>query len=57
MGRRVGIAAGAVITIGGAGQLGRFGRLPLVDNQVNGHLALQATNVPMTEIVAQFVNL
>lgn len=29
----------------------------LVDDQVDGHLALQATDVPLTEVVAQFVNL
>jgi hypothetical protein len=53
----VGVTAGAVVTIGGAGELGRFSRLPLVDYQVNGHLTLQATNVPVAEVIAQFVNL
>jgi len=51
MRRRVGITACAIVTIGGAGEFGRFSRFSLVDYQVNGHLTLQATNVPMTEVV------
>lgn len=29
----------------------------LVDHQVDGHLSLQAADVALTEVVAQFVNL
>jgi len=32
-------------------------RISFVDHEINGHFALQATDVTMTEIVAQFVDL
>jgi len=32
-------------------------RIPFVDHESNGHLALQATDVTVTEVVAQFVDL
>lgn len=38
-------------------QFGRFRALPVVDHEVDRHLAFQAADIPMAEIVAQFVNL
>lgn len=41
----------------GVAQVGFAGAVPLVDDQVDGHLALQAADVTVAEIVAQLVNL
>ena len=35
---------------------GRAG-FPLIDNQVDGHFTLQTADVPVTEIIAELVNL
>jgi hypothetical protein len=36
---------------------GRAAAFPLVDHQVDGHLALQAADVPVAEVIAEFVYL
>ena len=38
-------------------RLGNRTPFPLVDDQVDRHLALQAADVPVAEVVAQLVNL
>lgn len=52
---------GAVVAaVRGAPLAVRVGRprwLPLVDHQVDGHLALEAADVPVTEVVTQLVDL
>ena len=35
----------------------RLAALPLVDDEVDRHLSLQTTDVPMTKIIAELVNL
>ena len=47
-------AAAAALAHGGAGRAAAF---PLVDHQVDGHLALQAADVPVAEVIAEFVYL
>lgn len=41
----------------GIAQVGFTGAVPLVDHQVDGHLALQTADVTMAEVVAELVNL
>ena len=48
-------SGGARIVVGVA-QVG-LGAVPLVDHQVDGHFALQAADVAVAEVVAQFVYL
>lgn len=54
-------SGGAVVAAVGGGALAirirRPGRLPLVDDQVYRHLALQAADVAVTEVIAEFVDL
>lgn len=54
-------SGGAVVARVGGGALavrvGRPRRLPLIDHQVYGHLALQAADVAVAEVVAQLVYL
>jgi len=38
-------------------QLGWLRALPIVDHEVDRHLALEAADVPVAEVVAQFVYL
>lgn len=47
----VSVGACAAVPVGGA-ELWRLAALPLVDHQVYRHLALQATDVPVAEIIA-----
>lgn len=54
--RRVGVAAGAA-ALAVRGAVARAAALPLVYHQVDGHLALQAADVPVAEVVAQLVHL
>lgn len=49
------VAAGAALAVGGA--VPGAAAVPLVYHQVDGHLALQAADVPVTEVVAQLVHL
>ena len=46
---------GARVVVGVA-EIG-FGAVPLVDDQIDGHFALQAADVTVAEVVAQLVNL
>lgn len=48
-----GVGRGAGLAVG----VGRPRRLPLVDHQVDGHLALQTADVAVAEVVAQLVYL
>lgn len=41
----------------GVTQVGFAGTVPLVDHQVDGHLALQTADVTVAKVVAQLVNL
>lgn len=51
-------APGASVAVGGGAQnLGRLPRVPLVYHQVDGHLALEAADVPVAEVVAELVHL
>jgi hypothetical protein len=47
---------GARVVVGVA-QVGLAGAVPLVDHQVDGHLALQTADVAVAKVVAQLVNL
>jgi hypothetical protein len=47
---------GARVVVGVA-QVGLAGTVPLVDHQVDGHLALQTADVAVAKVVAQLVNL
>ena len=47
------VRGGARLAVG----VGRTGRLPLVDDQVDGHLALEAADVAVAEVVTQLVYL
>jgi hypothetical protein len=67
----MGLGVGGTHDVGGGGAVvravrrrarlavgvGRPRRLPLVDHQVDGHLALQAADVAVAEVVAQLVYL
>ena len=59
MRRRVCVAAvGVVVRVTRKSlRLGNRTPFPLVDDQVDRHLALQAADVPVAEVVAQLVNL
>lgn len=53
-------SAGSVVAAVGSGArlavgVGRTGRLPLVDHQVYRHLALEAADVAVAEVVTQLV--
>ena len=47
---------GARVVVGVA-QVGFAGSVPLVDPQIDGHLALQTADVTVAKVVAQLVNL
>ena len=47
---------GARVVVGVA-QVGFAGSAPLVDPQIDGHLALQTADVTVAKVVAQLVNL
>lgn len=57
----IGGGGSVVAAVGGGARLavgvGRARRLPLVDHQVYGHLALEAADVAVTEVVTQLVYL
>lgn len=57
----IGGGGAVVAAVGGGARLavgvGRTSRLPLVDDQVNGHLALEAADIAVAEVVTQLVYL
>lgn len=55
VGGRVGVAAATALSVSGA--LARPRAVPLVDHQVDGHLALQTADVSVAEVVAELVHL
>ena len=57
---RVGCGGAGVMgtrVVVGVAQVGFAGSVPLVDHQVDGHLALQTADVTVAKVVAQLVNL
>ena len=57
-GRAVAVAPGQTgLLAAGRGPWRAGAALPLVDYQVDGHLALQAGDVTVAEVIAEFVNL
>lgn len=52
---RVGVAS--AFAVARARQLWRFGGVPFVNDQVDGHFTLKTGDVPMAEVVTQFVDL
>lgn len=57
---RVGSGGAGVVSsriVVGVAQVGFARAVPLVDHQVNGHLALQTADVTVAKVVAQLVNL
>lgn len=52
---RVGVAS--AFAVARTRQLWRFGGVPFVNDEIDGHFALETGDVPMAEVVAQFVDL